>query len=283
MAETLRTQDGHEGRESWRNNYDTSLEGRVGRHRKAGRGIMALLNRMHRVGAFLGIDGKRINHGNERHRFTIPAQRELTAAPQNRALTSGESAPTQVVRTEHVTPPSMPAIVPEASNIRPEIPPEALRAVPAQESAPEQVEYTGRHRARPENLEQYEARLRTGNVVEAMAQRVSALEDTPRETAHDGFTFSGEDVIPESHSVEGIAGSELWDRPLPQRTPGELYVATEDISNMDQRTLQQRGIVTHDNNRAPQPAASQPEASDKPQEQAVESEQDWFGGSNARR
>lgn len=133
------------------------------------------------------------------------------------------------------------SVVPEASNIRPEIPVAALEAAKAE------IPYVGRHR-RPENLEESDA----------MLARKAAYEATlPSETRHGGaethaststeagstFSFSGLDAEPASHNAAGISRNDLW--ALPERTPGEHYDPADDVANMSQRTADARGIVPH--------------------------------------
>lgn len=263
MAELLQTHGSHEKR-SWRENYDTSLEGRVGRRRKTGQGIMALLSRMHRVGAFLGVGGRHVNHGKEQHPATVPTQRELAAPKLNRALVSGEGSP--MARIAVPENPGQPAVVPAASEIRPEVPVAAVVAAHT-----EQTEYVGAHR-RPENLAEYEA---------ALARKAAFVDTVPTEpstslevTSPNGaMSFSGADVEPASHMAEGIHGSSTWNLPLKQRTPGERYNPSEDVIHMSQHDIDARGIVPHDNNYDKPAAPKAPEPD----------EATWFGGSNARR
>jgi hypothetical protein len=203
--------------------YDFSLEAHKGRRRRAGKGIMSLISRMHRM----GMHGRHVNAGNQPHPAVMSAERAaIEPVTQNRALSATvEAAPASQIpreRTEVQFTPGRAAVefTPtleqtkewpqiEASNIRPEIPAAAVEAAHAE------VPYMGKHR-RPENLEESDAALARAAAYDAAlpgeahrepasAPEVAPADQTPVE--------GGWDVEPASHQNPNILGSSWWNLP----------------------------------------------------------------------
>lgn len=245
MPETLHTYNSHARKESFSDRW-LGGERRKGEHRRAGRGIMALLSRMHRSRA-----GSAEGTG-ARPNATAPAQsyeqslvslqtrlRSEAVSPVVRGVARPEVAQQAPRHAAPETPrhaaPEAP-LVPDASAIRPEIP---------VEPAPQPLDKAA-----------WEAKYSDPTLVtEAFA--------------HD--QHFGPDGSPRHLRQE----QEQPDGHLMAREPGVHYNPAEDVSQMPQRDYDAHRIVQHDNSavgrhRAPEPGPSS-EASG------------WFAGSNTRR
>lgn len=267
---------------------------------------MSLLSRMHRASVHtLGMDGRHTGHNRggkhaatkqgEARQLTVYHEQTLAQHPGRAAIEAPVAQPqlsseNAALLADVPQPESwrrQPAIeaqaaqaVPEASNIRPEIPAAAITAAEADALKPE---YAGRHR-RAETLQESDAQ-RASREALALALPADAHRDPESHAAQAAaspFEFGGQDVEPASHSAEGIHGNSLWQPPLEQRIPGEHYDAAQDVSQMPHHAVVEQGITIHDNSVGPARAPEAP-AHQEPTQPAEADAADWFGGSNTRR